>query len=247
MRNVFKSKINYKNKMGSKIIVGTIILIIILTIFLLSKFNKEMNNSLINISTREIKRVTYSIINERLNRKIMNEDNLEDILVITKDQKGKILMVDFNLDRAYKLLDKISGVLTETLKSTEGGNIDIQYLDYKMSHKTNSLILNIPLGSILKSTYFYNFGPLIPVKINYIGSVLTNLHTKITNYGLNNALVEVFVYVKLNNEVITPFKVHKEDLEYDSLIASMMIEGEVPSFYNGEITKESGIYKTNIE
>ena len=93
MRNVFKSKINYKNKMGSKIIVGTIILIIILTIFLLNKFNKEMNNSLINISTREIKRVTYSIINERLNRKIMNEDNLEDILVITKDQEGKILTV----------------------------------------------------------------------------------------------------------------------------------------------------------
>ena len=70
---------------------------------------------------------------------------------------------------------------------------------------------------------------------------MTNLETKVTNYGLNNALVELFVYIKFENEIISPFKRKKIDMEYDTIIASMMIEGEVPSFYNGVIEKESGL------
>ena len=71
---------------------------------------------------------------------------------------------------------------------------------------------------------------------------MTNLRTKVTNYGLNNALVEVYVYVEFSNQIITPFKKQEMKLEYDAVIASMMIEGEVPSFYNGTIEKESSIY-----
>ena len=172
---------------------------------------------------------------------------MKDLLVITKNNNDEILYVDFNLDKAYKILDTVSTVLTTSLNALENGEISMAYKDDNFSRSTNGMILSVPLGSTLKSTYFYNLGPKIPVKINYIGSILTNLQTKVTNYGLNNALVEVFVYIELSNQIMTPFKTKNLKLEYDAVIASMMIEGEVPEFYNGSIEKTSENYTKTVK
>ncbi|MCM1052970.1 MAG: sporulation protein YunB [Ruminococcus sp.] len=236
---MFKSKGKTYNKIFSKIITFTIILIISLTFFLLYNFNKEINNNLLMISDASIRKITYNLITDRINHDILNEKTLQDILIINKNNKDEILYVSFNLDKAYKLLDNVSDILTSSFKSLENGSIDMAYLDEYLTHKTNGIVLNIPMGSTLKSNYFYNLGPKVPVKINFIGAVLTNLETKVTNYGLNNALVEIFIYIKINNEIITPFKTDEINLEYDTVIASLMINGTVPSFYNGVIDSSS--------
>ncbi len=243
MKKKFKRK-TYKNKLGKMGII-TVILIISLNFFLMIKFNQGMNKNLRVLSEAEIKRATYSLLTDKITNEILNTETLKDILIITKNNNNEILYVDFDLDKAYKILDKVSQVLTTSYQKMEDSDLNIAYLDEELSHKANSVVLNVPMGSLLNSTYFYNLGPKIPVKINFIGTVLTNLETKITNYGLNNALVEVFIYIKFSNQIISPFKVQKVDLEYKTIIASMMVEGEVPSFYNGVIEKESGILKKN--
>ena len=73
------------------------------------------------------------------------------------------------------------------------------------------------------------------------------MKTKVTDYGLNNALVELFVYVEFKMQIMSPFHVEEVTLKYDALIASMMIEGEVPNFYGGMIEKESSIYTKEID
>ena len=104
------------------------------------------------------------------------------------------------------------------------------------------MVLSIPIGNSFSHFYFYNLGPRIPVRINFIDSVLTNLKTKVTNYGLNNALVELFVTIEFKTQIMSPFQMEEITLKYDAVIASMMIEGEVPSFYGGTIERESSIY-----
>lgn len=248
MKYVFKSKGKANNnKFLSRIINFTIILIIILTFFLLHKFNQEMNKNIINISKASVSRVMDTLLTGRINNTILNKDTLEDILIINKNNKDEILYVDFNLDKAYKILDTVSDTLTNSFKNLENGDISLAYLDNELTHKTDGIVLNIPLGSTLKSNYFYNLGPKVPVKINFIGSVLTNLETKITNYGLNNALVEVFIYIEFHNVIIAPFKTEEITLKYDSVIASMMINGSVPSFYNGVIESNTPSYSKEIE
>ncbi len=247
MKHIFKSKNKYQKKILSKILFFTIILIIIFTLFLLINFNKKTNKNISNISKTELNNLIYKFLTERINNDILNKESLKNILIINKNKNDEILYVDFNLDNAYKLLDKISQILTNSLKETKNGNIDINYYNQELSTKTNSLILNIPIGNLFNSLYFYNIGPKIPVKINFVGSLLTNLETKITNYGLNNALVEVYVYITINCEIISPFKIEPLNLKYNSIIASLMIEGEVPSFYNGNIEKNSAIYSKSYE
>ena len=246
MRNSFKSTRLYHGKL-SKIIFVTIILIVLFTFFLLSKFVHQLDKSLVDISTNEITRVTYRFITDKLNQNIFNDQNLEDILILEKNDSGEILYVDFNLDQAYQVLNQVSLVLTNSFDELESGNVSVAYLDSELSHELGSMVLSIPIGNSFEHLYFYNLGPRIPVRINFIGSVLTNLKTKVTDYGFNNALVELFVYIEFKTQIMSPFEVEEVTLQYDAVIASMMIEGEVPQFYGGTIEKESSIFTKDIE
>ena len=247
MRNRFKSKHLSHGKKLNKIIFITIILIFLFTFFLLSNFVQQMDHSLIQISTNEISRVTYRFITDELNGSVFNETNLDHILILEQNQQGEILYVDFNLDQAYQVLDQVSSILTHSFDQLESGNVSVQYLDSDLSHELGSMVLSIPIGNSFKHMYFYNFGPRIPVRINFVGSVLTNLKTKVTDYGLNNALVELFVYIEFKTQILTPFDVEEITLKYDAVLASMMIEGKVPSVYGGVIEKDSTIYSKDIK
>ena len=242
MRNGFKSIRKFHGKILSKIILLTIILVILFTIFLLSKFTNNLNHSLIEISTNEVNRVTYRFITDKLNSNLFNDDNLADILIIEKNQQGEIIYVDFNLEQAYLVLDQVSSILNQSFQDLENGNVAVSYLDSELSHELGSMVLSIPIGNSFDNLYFYNLGPKIPVRINFIGSVLTNLKTKVTDYGLNNALVELFVYIEFKTQIMSPLEVEEITLKYDAVIASMMIEGEVPNFYGGSIERESSLY-----
>lgn len=248
MKTKFKSKCNSNNLISlRKIIFLTIVLIIGETFFLLFKFLNQISNNAMQISEAEINKISYSIITDRINHDLLNKETLKNILIITKNKNDEILYVDFNWDVAYQVLDNVSNTLTTSFKELEHGNIDISYFDKNVSHRSNGLVLNIPIGSVTKNTYFYNLGPKVPVKINFVGSVLTNLETKITNYGLNNALVEIFVFIEFHNQIMAPFSTKDMTFKYDAVIASMMIEGSVPSFYNGTINKTSDVYNENLE
>lgn len=243
MKTNFKFKCN-SNKLISlgKILFLTIVLIIGFTFFLLVKFSKQISDNTIQIAEAEINKISYSFITDKINHDLLNKETLKNILIITKNKNDEILYVDFNWDIAYQVLDNVSNTITTSFKEIEMGNIDIAYYDKNASHKSNGLVLNIPIGSVSKNIYFYNLGPKVPVKVNFVGTVLTNLETKITNYGLNNALVEVFVFIEFHNQILAPFNTKDMTFKYDAVIASMMIEGKVPSFYNGTISKTSEIY-----
>ena len=147
MKYMFKSKSKYNNKILGKILIITFILIIIFTFFLLSNFNKRANKTLEKISSEEIKRVTYYLITNNITNEVLNKDSLN------------------NLDTAYKVLDDVSNLLTNSFKNIENGDISFSYYDHNLSHKTNGIVLNIPIGNVFNSTYFYNLGPKIPIKI----------------------------------------------------------------------------------
>lgn len=248
MKAKLKKKCNFNDKkVLSKLLFLTIFLIIGFTFFLLTKFSLQISNNIINISEAEINKISYSFITNKINHDLLNKETLNNILIITKNDKEEILYVDFNFDVAYQVLDNISNTLTSSFKKLETGEVGIAYYDKNASHKTNGIILNIPIGSVMKNNYFYNLGPKIPVKVNFVGTVLTNLETKITNYGLNNALVEVFVFIEFHNQIMAPFNTKDMTFKYDAVIASMMIEGKVPSFYNGSISKTSEVFRENIE
>ena len=91
-----------------------------------------------------------------------------------------------------------------------------------------------------------NLGPKVYLKINFVGTLLTNIKTKITNYVLNICLVELYVTVELTDQLVTPVEKHESKINYDVLIASKIINGRVPTFYGDSIVKEGSIMEKEL-
>ena len=171
---------------------------------------------------------------------------IENILVINKNSEGEILYVDYNLDQAYLALDVVTKKLNDLLVNLENGYIENNN-DNSITSSEYGLILELPMFIASDSALLANLGPKIYLKVNFIGSLLTNIKSQIVDYGMNNALVELYVTIKINEELISPVTKSTHEIEYDVLIASKVINGRVPTFYGGQIVEESSLLSIPIE
>ena len=105
----------------------------------------------------------------------------------------------------------------------------------------NGLILKVPLFLGSDNIFLNNIGPRIPIVVNFNETFLTNVKTKVTNYGFNNALLEVYITVEMQKLMITPLKKDNSKFHYNILVSSLVVNGSVPEFYGGTYESSSGI------
>ena len=79
------------------------------------------------------------------------------------------------------------------------------------------------------------------------GSVATNVKTKITNYGINNAMLEVFIEVEVDEQIILPFISKTMTLKQEVPVAIKVIQGTVPEYYGGSMCDRSSLLSIPIE
>lgn len=210
-----------------------------------SYINKKVTPILINYAEVEIKRFSNLVIN-RVTSEVINENlNLDDLLIITKDSTNEIKTIDFNPIVVNKLLTIITNDVQKNLKSIVNGRIDKvdiiddSFIDYNLDKLRQGIIFEIPSGVIFSNSLLSNLGPKIPVKFNLVGEVISHVNTKITNYGINNAMMEVSVNIELNEQVILPFISKKVMYNVNIPIAIKLIQGVVPNYYLNGINNNS--------
>lgn len=224
-----------------------VLLVIINTTFLFVFFNKKVTPKLLEVTEKNLNKITYSIIMDYLDSDLLSQEYLNNILIITKNDNSEIITVDFNLEQSYEVLSEITKRMQQNFNELEKGNIRVSYYDSYLSNGNDGLVLSIPMGVASDYSYVSNLGPKIPVKVDFVGTVLTNIKTKITNYGLNNALVELYAYVMVTEEITTPVNFKELKTEYDVLLAAKMINGRVPSFYGDYYEAESSLFNVPLE
>ena len=95
----------------------------------------------------------------------------------------------------------------------------------------NGVIYYLNSGFIFNNPIFANFGAQIPIKIALTGDVISNISTEVTNYGINNALIKVYVNIKITEQVILPYYDKEIELATKVPVALKLISGTVPSYY----------------
>ena len=75
------------------------------------------------------------------------------------------------------------------------------YASQDRSVPSSSEAVIFPINAFLS-----NLGPKILVKINLIGNVVSSVETKVRNYGINSALIEIYANIEVTEEVIIPFQ-----------------------------------------
>ena len=69
--------------------------------------------------------------------------------------------------------------------------------------------------------------------------MISNIETKITNYGINNAMMEISVNIELSEQVILPFVSKKIVYNVNIPIAIKLIQGTVPNYYFNGLSRNS--------
>ena len=227
----FKSK-----KIKINLISIIIISIIIITINLLIYINKNISPKLIQISEYSLETYNNHLIMDFISNDTLSKSELNDIINLVKNKDEDIVSVDYDVQKSYQLLQTITSELYEIISNTSYKDITEYDFDLK-----DDLVLYYPIGLASDYVYFNNLGPKIPVKIKFLSSLVTNLSTKVSNYGINNVLVEIYVDIDITDDVVVPFKSESIKKHYDILLASKVVMGKVPMYLGGNIENSSPI------
>ncbi len=225
-------RMHLKNKKRKLVLKRKIIIIlIIILIFIIYLVSKNASYYYLNYSERKAKDIidyaTDSGITEDSLKLIKNKD----LYKITKNTSGEIEMIDYDSYLVNLFLKNVSDNISNALR--KGNNSKVAFY--------------IPVGSIFKNPILNSKGPKIPVRMEAIGSVTTSIETKITEYGINNCLIEMYLHVESKQKVMLPVISETIVVENDFPISYKIIKGVVPTYYGDVISKSSGIVTTPIE
>lgn len=250
-----KSKINRKKIYKQKKINYIYFLIISLTIsttISLNYIGDKIYPILIEYAKVETRKIVTIIINKAVSKQLSNNLDLEGLFSTTTTSNEQIVAVDYDPVIVNKILNITTNLIQLNLKAIEDGNIDILEIsdidsNINKSNLEKGIIYEIPIGIISNNPILSNLGPKIPVKINLIGAVEGNINTKITNYGINSALVEISVNITVTQKVILPFMSDEITIENQIPIAVKIMQGNVPNYYSNGIDSNSGLFSIPIQ
>lgn len=201
---------NFENKKVKKIIIPFTILIIgIIT----AKFILSAIIPIVDKECRDICKVIATKVSNEEATKVMNKYKYDDMTVITKDSKGNIAMISANMITVNEITSDIAIKIQEAFEKNENA------------------IFNIKLGSFFGSKMLSGRGPEIEIKLKTTGNIETNLVSQLESAGINQTLHKIYLEVKCNVSVLTPFETIEEQIINQILLAESVIIGTTPNTY----------------
>lgn len=201
----------------------TFLISLFLFIIIFSLYSKKLNPKLNDYIDFLVKDEIYKKV-IKSNNFITNEE-VNDILYIDKNKSNEIVYLDYDMDKTYKLLNK--------------------YIDSLKKDNSKSKILTVPFFIASDNIIISSLGPKIKFKYEIIDNVKGKIKTKVTDFGVNNALVEMYFELEIGYLVVIPMNKKESVLKTEILISSKIINGKVPTFYGKNIFKESGVSTSN--
>ena len=192
-------------------------IIIILVFFIIYRLNNIANPILLVQAKETAYNYITKTVNTSVSKSIKNLD-INSLFIISYDKNGEIISIDFDSIIVNRLLTDVALDIENNMSSID------------------EPIYDVPFGVVFKNSFLIDLGPNIPVKLKLVGSIVNNIDTKITNYGINNALLEVYINIKVNVRVALPFISDNIAVETLIPIAIKLIRGNVPEYYAGTMS-----------
>ena len=197
-----------------------IILNIILSFILINFYSKKLSPLLLKLGVIEGKKKGIEIISNNIYDDISSYLDTNELFIVEKDNNGNIEMIDYNT----KVVNNILSIASKRVIN----NYDKFFIN------SNGIIKNIPIGVVTGNIFFSNLGPKIPVKIRLDGNVLTSIKTKVKEYGINSALIDIYVRIEVNFDIIVPFYSKKIKVYNDVPVSMKVVKGNVSSILGSE-------------
>lgn len=168
------------------------------------------------IMEQQSKSMAKSIATRISNNKateVMKNYTYNDLIIVTKDENGNIKMVGTNVIIVNEIISDIPVRIQEELEKSENNSFKIR------------------LGSFLGSNIFAGRGPNVNIKMEVTGNLDTELRSEFTSAGINQTLHKIYLEIKCNVIILTPFETIEEQIINQVLLAEGLIIGDIPSAY----------------
>ena len=177
------------------------------------------------------------VINDAIDQQIEQAES-EDLFRSIPNTEGSN-NIQFDTDKINKKQTEIVALIQKNIKEVEEGNTSVleSYSDVQIesgkTKKTDRVSYSVPLGRVTDNILLANFGPDIPIEFSAIGDVQSDVKTKVVEFGINGGVIEVYIEVKVNIEIIIPLATDTTTVTRNIPIGMGVFRGDVPQFFNG--------------
>lgn len=222
----FKTKKHTRSKIEIYMVI-----IVIITFLLIRQYNNLLSNKIIDIAKNKIEEVTNLYVKKDI---VPQNVNLEELIKVYKNDAGEILTVDIDSNYA-------NHIMIDVITKIQNNIFTMEFEDELLKKKNNNVYLSVPLFMAHRGALISNFGPKVPIKLSFYEHAFGNIEVELTDYGINNCLVKVYLSVSLEQRIYIPYDTHKNYKDFSLLIGSKIMTGKVPSIYGGSLMKSSEI------
>lgn len=198
--------------------------------------NEGLKPTLISYAESQTRKIATLVISNAVNKKIANDMDIDKIIEAVPNQDGSVSKL--NAEIVNRVKAETTSLVQRNLKEAESGNLselelmmDVEF-EKSDKNKADGIVYYVPLGQATNNALLGNLGPQIPIRFTPIGDVSSDVKTKISDFGINNAYVQVYVHLTVNVQIIIPFATKVTTLTEDIPVAMFLIKGNVPQFYN---------------
>lgn len=233
-------RLHFNRKRGTPPPPGTILImttIIFLAMVLTSIviIDKGIKPTLMDIAEQKTSEFATRAINAAV--RFAGEYDFEDLITTTTNHDGDITTYGWN----SAIVSHINRISTDRVENffkymNEGeGAFKEGELDDTIDEwlKEDPTVVEIPIGSAFNSTLLANLGPKIPVNLELAGSVQTDVIREVDEFGINGALITIYIIVEVEVQIIIPLTSEVKPVSSKIYIDSGVIMGAVPDYYGG--------------
>ena len=203
----------------------TLIFVSILVTCFINVFRKNIESTYENLSLVQCKSIVTKVVNQVV------LDSIVDTKIDVEYEKDEL--VSYNINQINYLVSSLSLKVVSVLDDINNSNYS-SLLSGEIKSDVPGIILEIELGRLFNNVFFNGLGSKYPIKFSLLGDVLASSSMKVEEFGLNNALVSLYLDLSFDFALTLPLTKKYDELDIKIPLSINMIEGDVPSFMLGE-------------
>lgn len=221
-----------KKRINLKIVFSCLIASFLLSFLLLFFVDLSVKNLLDSYLDTEVERITSIIVHKSL-----KEVNNKEKYYVVQRENENIENIKYDMNKVNNFRDELVQKIQSEFYKVENGIFD----DYNLASQEklrgkypffkNGYLCEVGFNSLRGSIFFGNLGPIIPIKLSFLGFVSSDVDVNVKEYGVNNVIVETDVVVVVSNLITLPVSTRVHNTTIKEILSIEIIQGKVPSYY----------------
>ena len=221
------------------------LIIILLTITNIYLINKKSKDNILEYTEMIASKITKYVVNNAYVREKVGYFS-QDIYDIVKNDSNEIKNIVYDSGVINDLVNSITDRVYNMFNMLEYGDLSkINIRENILSTNVNTkdgIVLEVPSGIIFDNYLISSLGPKIPVKISLTGEFESFVSTDVKEYGINNAMVTIYINIKASEQITLPFISKRIVVENKIPVFMSLVNGTIPNYYIDGFTRNSNLY-----